>query len=254
MPVTTRSKAKNIIAPIDISDVKKCSTNRNGTPPCADGFTMKLNKKKEKCCYKVPKRKSPQDPKKQTIKVNKGTANDAIKMILNQHLDIKYVIKNQLSPRVIDEARLSHLVKNKEKLYKEGEKIVIKFFAKWFEGKGDTLARYFLHDQGMRLYEYVENLKLTVAPSKQHKYMLDHLKYKYKHLRLGKLERFRKEEKERAHKFWQTFAKLPLAKKDIEKFNDFKTAIQEGIESYFYLRKKVYEPEPESEEQNDEYY
>lgn len=252
MPVTTRSKAKNMITPNDIPDVKKsstCSTNRNGTPPCADGFTMKLNKKRENCCYKLPKRKSPEDKKKQTNK--EGNADDALKMIVNQHESIKDLIKNQLSPKVIGEARLSQLVENKAELYKVGESNVKKFFSKWLKG-GDTIARYFLDDEGKRLYEYVEDWKLTVAPSKQHKYMLDHLKYKYKHLRLGKLGNLRAEEKERAHKFWQTFANSPLARKNVEKFHIFKTAIQSGIDSYFYLRKKVYEPE--YEEQIDEYY
>jgi hypothetical protein len=31
----------------------KCTTNRNGTPPCADGYTSKMNKKGEDCCYKT---------------------------------------------------------------------------------------------------------------------------------------------------------------------------------------------------------
>tara|TARA_Y100000389_G_scaffold181569_1_gene197335 strand:+ start:8199 stop:8951 length:753 start_codon:yes stop_codon:yes gene_type:complete len=250
MPVTTRrSQAKKLITTNDTSDVKKsstCSTNKNGTPPCKDGFSMKLNKNKEKCCYKNPNQK----PKSK--KVNTGTANDALKIVVNQHESIKDLIKNQLSKTLIDEARLSQLVHNKEELYKKGESDVKKFFSKWLKG-GNTLARYFLHDEGMRLYERVENLKLMVAPSKQHKYMLDHLKYKYKHLRLGKLSYLKKEEKERAKNFWETFANEPLARKNSEKFNVFKTAIQDGMDSYFYLRKKVYEPELE-EYTDDEYY
>lgn len=179
---------------------------------------------------KLPKstvnRKSPKK-----TKVNKGTANGAIKRIVNQHESIKYLIKKQLNQRVLGEARLSWLVENKEELYKQGESNVKKFFSKWLKG-GDTLAQYFLHAEGMRLYEKVENLKLTVEKETQHKYMLDHLKYKYKHLR-------------RAHEFWQTFANTPLAKKNIEKFSLFKTAIQYGIDSYFDNRTKVYEPEAE---------
>jgi len=168
-------------------------------------------------------------PKSTATKVNKGTANGAIKRIVNQHESIKYLIKKQLNQKVIGKARLSWLVENKEELYKQGESDVKAFFKKWLEGTGDTLAQFFLHDKGMRLYEKVEKLKLTVEKEIQHKYMLDHLKYKYKHLR-------------RAREFWQTFANTPLAKKNIEKFNTFKTAIQYGIDSYFDDRTKVYEP------------
>ena len=239
MPVTTRSQTKMMTqsnGKSDISNSSKCSTNKNGSPPCADGFTMKLNKKKEHCCYK--------EPKKRTLKVHTVTETDVIKNIVNQHDSIMDLLKNKLSQRVVDEARLSHLVENKEELYKQGESDVKKFFSKWLKG-GDTLARYFLHDEGMRLYKRVEKLNFMIAPSKQHKYMLDHLKYKYKHLRHGKMSYLRKEEKELANKFWETFANEPLAKKNIKKFNIFKTAIQDGIDQYFYLRKKVYELEPE---------
>ena len=33
----------------------KCTTNKNGTPPCADGYTSNKNKKGEDCCYKTKK-------------------------------------------------------------------------------------------------------------------------------------------------------------------------------------------------------
>ena len=36
-----------------VKKTAKCSTNRNGTPPCQDGFYEKLNSKGEKCCYKT---------------------------------------------------------------------------------------------------------------------------------------------------------------------------------------------------------
>ena len=38
-----------------VKKTAKCSTNRNGTPPCPDGFYEKLNSKGEKCCYKTIK-------------------------------------------------------------------------------------------------------------------------------------------------------------------------------------------------------
>ena len=33
----------------------KCTSNKNGTPPCADGYTSNKNKKGEDCCYKTKK-------------------------------------------------------------------------------------------------------------------------------------------------------------------------------------------------------
>jgi hypothetical protein len=81
--------------------------------------------------------------------------------------------------------------------------------------------------------------------------MLDHLKSKYKHLRLGTYSSLTKDEKKRALEFWQTlankylqtFANKPLAKQNvIDKFIGFMTAFQSGVDEYFYLRTKVYKP------------
>ena len=185
---------------------------------------------------------------KKAKKVNTGTANDAIKRIENLPANLIYEIEKRVKQQVIDEARLSWLVDNKEELYKQGELDVEAFFKQWLKGTGDPPAYFFLHAEGMRLYKKVEKLKLTVCPSKQHKYMLDHLKYKYKHLRLGNLHSLTEKEKKRAHEFWQTlankylqtFANKPLAKqKVIDNFIGFKRAIQSGIDQYFYLRTEI---------------
>tara|TARA_B110000259_G_C14020703_1_gene402948 strand:+ start:22 stop:675 length:654 start_codon:yes stop_codon:yes gene_type:complete len=184
-------------------------------------------------------------------KVNTGTANDAIKRIENLPANLINEIEKRVKQQLIDEARLSWLVDNKAELYKQGESDVEAFFKQWLKGTGDTVAYHFLDAEGMRLYEKVEKMKLTVCPSKQHKYMLDHLKYKYKHLRLGKKHPLQKKDKKRAHEFWQTlankylqtFANKPLAKQNvIDQFIDFMTAIQSGIDEYFYLRTEVYKP------------
>ena len=61
----------------------KCTTNKNGTPPCADGYTSNKNKKGEDCCYKTKKTKSP--VKEVTPKKTSPVAKKTVKCTTNKN-------------------------------------------------------------------------------------------------------------------------------------------------------------------------
>jgi hypothetical protein len=118
---------------------------------------------------------------------------------------------------------------NEGNLKEKGEKDMIQFFSDWLRG-GDIVAYYYLEAEGRKLCEILRQKQLSVSP----KQIVEHLKSKYKHLRGGRFHRMTKLEKETADKFWEKLRKDPLARADITTFNTFKTAIQDGIDHFFY--------------------
>ena len=51
---TYKTPEESVSSPVAKKTVK-CTSNKNGTPPCADGYTSNKNKKGEDCCYKTKK-------------------------------------------------------------------------------------------------------------------------------------------------------------------------------------------------------
>lgn len=254
MPPTTRSQMKKLEEKsptknkitiekslknenINKKTVASCSTNKNMLPPCADGFYMKLNRKKEECCYKD--RKSSDNNKSanknEPSKLDTDNTKDILEKIREQSQDIKDVILSQMSPKSVSLAMLSNLTKNEGYLANKGEEDIMQFFLDWLRG-GDILAYYYIEAEASNLCEMLCKKKLAVSPNEQINHIIKHLKLKYKHLRGGRFHRLTKLEKEHANKFWEKLSKDPQAQANITLFKTFKTAIQDGIDHFFYQK------------------
>lgn len=175
-------------------------------------------------------------------KTRKEGPNNAMKRIAELHESVKNLIAKKLPKKTFDTARLSHLVKDKEELAKQGEREVKKFILKHLKTSdiASLASQKFIENQVKSVCEKVNRLQLSVSDSVKDTYILNHLKHKYKHLRKGTFQYLTKDEKTRATMFW-TMLRMNVHEKDLVRFERFRQDFQGIIDSYFYLRKKACE-------------
>lgn len=78
---------------------------------------------------------------------------------------------------------------------------------------------------------------VTVSDSVKDKYILAHLKYKYRHLRSETYYYLTEDEKLQSTMFW-TRLRMEVDQKNMVRFEYLKMILREMIASYFYLLKK----------------
>jgi DNA polymerase/3'-5' exonuclease PolX len=86
-----------------------CSTNKNPTPPCPDGFTQKTNKKQEECCYKSTKKEQKETHIniKELIIFNLNT-------LISHHRNMKEPFKANAYRKALDRIKLLEEIKDED--------------------------------------------------------------------------------------------------------------------------------------------
>ena len=233
MSVMTRSQRNNLSKkPQETSETRKtaasCSTNKNGNPPCKEGFYQKMNSKKEECCYKERKPSG-----KKTIP-GKDNTTDILSKIEEQNVDIKDMIFSKLSPRTMGKVIMHSTINIEGDLQTKGEKDIKKLFNELMKkDKGSIFlpAQNHLNNEANKLCEKMRKENLSVSPSVQTKHIIEYLKRKYKHLRKGRFHRLTKIEKEKGVDFWMKLENFDEERAD---HASFKEAIQNSIDLFFY--------------------